>query len=321
MEKRHPSHDHAPGAENRGYVYREQIGSEAAGRAVIAHLLARGGPATDAGWRARIADGSVRLDGGATTAEATLCAGQWLTWARPPWVEPDVPMHAPVLYRDDDLLAVSKPRGLPSVPAGGVFLEHTLLSVVRQGEPGAVPMHRLGRETSGVVLFALNAPARAGVQAQFRERRVCKTYLALCAGHPVPDNFKIDAPIGEVAYPPTGAIHAAAPVGKPSLSRVRVLERRAGPPPASLVEVGIETGRPHQIRIHLAYAGHPLVGDPLFGPGGVPLAGTRAVPGDPGYLLHALRLELDHPRTGARLAVEAPAPAELNRSVDFREAP
>jgi len=114
-----------------------------------------------------------------------------------------------------------------------------------------------------------------------------------------------------VPYPPTGTVHAASPRGKAAGSRVRVLERRGGAAPCSLVEVEIETGRPHQIRIHLAWAGHPLVGDPLFGPGGVPLPGCVAVPGDPGYLLHALRIAFVHPRTGARVAIECAAPPGL----------
>jgi 23S rRNA pseudouridine1911/1915/1917 synthase len=88
-----------------------------------------------------------------------------------------------------------------------------------------------------------------------------------------------------------------------------VLERRESA--QALVEVAIETGRPHQIRIHLAHAGHRLCGDPLYGVGGVPLPGSRALPGDPGYLLHALRVELAHPRTGAPLVIECAPPPPL----------
>jgi len=221
-------------------------------------------------------------------------------------------LDAAVLHEDELLLAVAKPRGLPTMPAGGLYLEHTLLAVVRRRAPGASPMHRLGRDTSGVVLFARTAAAAGTVQAAFRARRVTKVYRALCAGHPALDAFTVDAPIGEVDHPLLGTVHAAAAGGRQARSHVRVLERRGdvSAPPSALVEVEIETGRPHQIRIHLAHAGHPLVGDPLFGPGGVPRPGTRALPGDPGYLLHAWRLELEHPGDGRRLVIEcAPPPA------------
>ena len=92
-----------------------------------------------------------------------------------------------------------------------------------------------------------------------------------------------------------------------------MLERRGGggAPASALVEVEIETGRPIRSRIHLAFAGHPLVGDPLFGPGGVAIPGSSALPGDPGYLLHAARLELDHPADGRRLVIECAPPPPL----------
>jgi 23S rRNA pseudouridine1911/1915/1917 synthase len=297
---------------NRGHTYREQIDARGAGSAVLAHLSERFGRAGPAEWRERIALGQVKLDDAPTAAETRLRAGQWLSWERPPWIEPPVPLDAAVLYEDALLLAVAKPRGLPTMPGGGLYLDHTLLAVVRRRAPEASPMHRLGRDTSGVVLFARTAAAARIVQAAFRARRVGKVYRALCAGHPVLDAFSVDASIGVVDHPLLGTVHAAAAGGRSATSHIRVLERRPGEggPPSALVEVEIETGRPHQIRIHLAHAGHPLVGDPLFGAGGVPLPGTRALPGDPGYLLHAQRLELDHPLDGTRLVIEcAPPPA------------
>lgn len=301
---------------NRGHTYREQVDRRGAGRAVLTHLSERFGLASPATWRERIEAGQVRLDEAPTTPEALLRAGQWLCWDRPPWEEPPVPLDAAVLHEDALLLAVAKPRGLPTMPGGGLYLEHTLLAVVRRRAPEASPMHRLGRDTSGVVLFARTGAAAAQVQAAFRERRVGKTYRALCAGHPAADAFTVTAPIGEVEHPLLGTLHAAAPGGRPSLSHVRVLERRGeGAAASALVEVTIETGRPHQIRIHLAHAGHPLVGDPLYGPGGVPLPGTRALPGDPGYLLHAGRLELSHPLDGAALVIECAPPPALRLSV------
>jgi len=300
---------------NHGHTYREQIDGRGDGRAVLSHLSSRFGLASPAEWRERIALGQVFLDDAPATAEVVLRAGQWLSWARPPWEEPAAPLDTAVLFEDALLLAVAKPRGLPTVPGGGLYLEHTLLAVVRRRAPEASPMHRLGRDTSGVVLFARTAAAAGQVQAAFRARRVEKTYLALCTGHPAQDQFRVDAPIGEVAHPLLGTIHAAAADGRRAMSHVRVLERRTGADgaPSSLVEVDIETGRPHQIRIHLGHAGHPLVGDPLFGLGGVPLPGTKALPGDPGYLLHAARLALDHPQGGARLVIECPPPPALRR--------
>jgi 23S rRNA pseudouridine1911/1915/1917 synthase len=305
---------------NRGHTYREQVGAAEAGRAVLASLSARFGRATEAEWLSRIELGEVKLDGAPTGAEVRLRAGQWLSWDRPPWEEPPAPLDAAVLYEDDLLLAVAKPRGLPTMPGGGLFLEHTLLAVVRRRAPGASPMHRLGRDTSGLVLFARTAAAAATVQAAFRTRRVVKVYRALCAGHPAADRFTVEAPIGEVAHPLLGTVHAASAQGRPSLSRILVLERRPGAPPCALVEVAIETGRPHQIRIHLAHAGHPLVGDPLFGAGGLPLPGTRALPGDPGYRLHAARLELDHPLRGERLIIECPPPPPLRTAAESAQA-
>jgi 23S rRNA pseudouridine1911/1915/1917 synthase len=298
---------------NQGYVHREQIEQTDAGRSVLAHLAARRGQASEAEWRARIERGEVHLDGERASPEQRLGVGQELSWRRPPWIEPEVPLCAAILYQDDMLLAVAKPRGLPTVPGGGQYLTHTLLAVVRRRAPEASPMHRLGRGTSGVVLFSRTEEAGRAVQEAFRTRAVRKVYRALCEGTPARDAFTIDAPIGEVPHPLLGGVHAATPSGRASRSLVRVLERRAGPPACALVEVEIETGRPHQIRIHLAHEGHPLCGDPLYAAGGLPLPGTHALPGDLGYLLHALRLELVHPRTGRPLSIECAPPKALRQ--------
>jgi 23S rRNA pseudouridine1911/1915/1917 synthase len=229
-----------------------------------------------------------------------------LVWRRPPWEEPAVPLGFAILHRDAHLLAVAKPRGLPSVPNGG-FLEHTLLSRVRRLFPGAVPMHRLGRGTSGLVLFARTDAARQAVAAEWRRGGVEKEYRALASGQPDVESFTVEVPIGLVPHPRLGQVHAASPGGKRAVSRVRVLARRGA---NALVAVSIPTGRPHQIRIHLAAAGHPLVGDPLYVEGGVP-GPDPGLPGEGGYRLHACRLSLTHPATGRRLELECPPPPEL----------
>jgi len=291
---------------NAGFEYREEIGPEAAGHTVLAWLSRRYRHSTEATWRERIASGEVRLDGEAALAMDVLRPGQTLTWHRPPWEEPAVPLGFAVLYRDEDLLAVAKPRGLPTVPNGG-FLEHTLLLRVRRLHPEAVPMHRLGRGTSGLVLFARTDAARRAVAAEWRAGRVEKEYRALVRGRPSRESFTVETPIGLVPHPRLGRVHAASPGGRAAVSHVRVLATRGGD---SLVAVMIPTGRPHQVRIHLAAAGHPLVGDPLYVEGGVP-GPDPALPGEGGYRLHSHRLALAHPRTGQRLELECPPPPEL----------
>jgi len=291
---------------NAGFEYREEVGPEAAGRTVLAWLVRRYPHSTEAAWRERIATGEVRLDGEAALAMDVLRPGQSLVWRRPPWEEPIVPLGFAILYRDEHLLAVAKPRGLPSVPNGG-FLEHTLLFRVRRLHPEAVPMHRLGRGTSGLVLCARTDGARRAVAAEWRAGRVEKEYRALVRGVPAVESFTVDTPIGLVPHPRLGRVHAAAPDGKAAVSHVRVLARRDG---QALVTVIIPTGRPHQIRIHLAAAGHPLVGDPLYIEGGVP-GPDPGLPGEGAYHLHAHRLTLVHPATGERLDLECIPPPEL----------
>ncbi len=291
---------------NGGFEYREEVGKEAAGRTVLAWLSRRYRHSSEATWRTRIADGEVRLDGETVRAMDVLRPGQTLVWQRPPWEEPSVPLGFAVLHRDAHLLAVAKPRGLPALPNGG-FLEHTLLFLVRRQYPESVPMHRLGRGTSGLVLFARTAGARRAVAAEWRAGRVEKEYLALVTGLPALAAFTVDAPIGLVPHPRLGQVHAASPEGRPAVSHVRVLAARDG---QALVAVTILTGRPHQIRIHLAAAGHPLVGDPLYVEGGVP-GPDPGLPGEGGYRLHAHRLVLAHPATGQRIELECAPPPEL----------
>ena len=117
-------------------------------------------------------------------ATSSLEPGQHLTWQRPPWDEPDVPLHFDVVYEDASVLAVSKPSGLPTMPAGG-FLEHTLLALVHASHPEAHPLHRLGRFTSGLVLFARTPAAASTLGKAWRSHEVVKDYRALVSGAPV----------------------------------------------------------------------------------------------------------------------------------------
>ncbi len=294
---------------NDGCEYREQLGPDAEGRTVTAYLVHCYAHSTEQEWKERIAAGQVLIDGRAGKADEVLKRGSELIWQRPPWIEPDAPRLFSILYEDDDLLAVVKPAGLPTLP-GANFLQNTLLSLVSASAPNAAPLHRLGRWTSGIVLFSRNQGARRELIRQWSGNGMVKRYRALASGSPEKYAMTIDLPIGPVPHELLGTVHAASPDGKRARSRVTVLEQRQG---SFLCDVVIETGRPHQIRIHLASTGHPLVGDPLYGTGGVPVIGTRALPGDPGYHLHALELTFRHPADGRKMTISCEPPAILRK--------
>lgn len=292
---------------NDGYEFTERIGRLGAGRAVLDYLVERYPHSTVDEWRERIADGRVRVDRSPVRSGTRLTPGQRLSWHRPGWIEPPAPATYAVLHRDDDLLGVAKPAGLPVLPGAG-YVRSTLLTLVRRTDPDASPVHRLGRGTSGVVLFARTRRARAELCRQWSARQVGKRYRALARGAPTRDTFSVDVPIGPIPYGPIGTVHAASRDGKPASSHVTVLARREG---CFVCDVRIETGRPHQIRIHLAAAGHPLLGDPLFGDDGLPHRDGSALPGDVGYRLHAAELTIRHPAGGALVSIECAPPPVL----------
>ncbi len=292
---------------NDGCEYREQVGLDGDTRTVLAYLSQRYRHSSPTEWAARIQSGRVLVDGLPAHADSVLRRGCELVWQRPPWIEPDAPRSFSLVYEDDDVLAVAKPAGLPTLP-GAHFLQTTLLYLVRAYATDAAPLHRLGRWTSGLVLCARNSHARTALMRQWSANAVGKRYRALATGLPDRDEMTITTPIGPVPHPLLGSLHAAAQQGKSSRSQVTVLERRAD---SFLCDVHIATGRPHQIRIHLAAAGHPLTGDPLYGPGGLPATDSRALPGDPGYLLHAAELIFRHPASGRTMTLECEPPPLL----------
>jgi len=288
---------------NRGWIYREQVKPANAGQTLVAYYTQRYQHSSELEWRSRLAAGQVWVDGQVATAETKLRSGQALTYHREPWEEPEVPLAFEVLYEDGDFLVIAKPAGLPVLPGGG-FLEHTLLwqLQLQYPEETPVPIHRLGRGTSGLMLMARSPRAKSNLSQQMRDRKICKTYRALVQNPPdtaatIPDRFTVTQAIGKVPYPVLGYIYGATDAGQFAQSDCQVLQRHAQ---TTLLEVVILTGRPHQIRIHLAFVGCPLLGDPLYAVGGVAqfVEGAMAVPGDCGYWLHAYRLGFTHPRTG-----------------------
>jgi 23S rRNA pseudouridine1911/1915/1917 synthase len=294
---------------NHGHVYRTRIGPEDAGRSVLDFHVARFRHSGETAWRESIDLGRVLVNGRRVAPDDSLRAGDELEFHRPPWREPEAPESFDVAFEDEHVLVVVKPAGLQVLPAGP-FKQRTLLELVRSSDPAraaSAPAHRLGRGTSGLIAFGKSGAGRSSLARQFRELELVKTYLAWVEGGArLRDSFVARQPIARVAHGPL-RIYAAAEQGRASLTRVRVLRREPG---RALVAAQPITGRPDQIRIHLAASGAPIVGDPLFGPGGTPKSDVP--PGAGGYLLHAAALSFAHPTSGERVKLRSrPQWAEL----------
>ena len=312
---------------NQGWTYKDCV--QTTGETVLDYYTQRYSHSTEAEWRSRIEQGLISLEGQAVESQQILTKGQRLTYRRLPWQEPAVPLDFEVLYEDADLWAIAKPVGLPVLPGGG-FLENTLLWVMRSRYPNEqpAPVHRLGRGTSGVMLIAKSQRAKSELSRQFRVRSqmvsdsipstsqsalgsMKKVYRALVGptdAASLADRFVCDYAIGKIPHPQLGYVHGHTKAGLRAYSEGQVLERR---PNSTLVEVRISTGRPHQIRIHLAAAGYPLLNDPMYEVGGLSKKAGRVIPSDCGYLLHAHWLQFAHPRTGDLLSIVAPLPESL----------
>jgi 23S rRNA pseudouridine1911/1915/1917 synthase len=213
-----------------------------------------------------------------------------------------------VLYRDADLLAVDKPAGLPAHPtvagrANALDLVRTLMA--EESLSGApILLHRLDADTTGVLLFALNAAANRVLARQFVRREVEKTYLALVQGQPA-TAFAVENHLRAGVRGRTVVVRSG---GQPASTAFRTLARGEG---LALVEARPKTGRTHQIRAHLAAAGHPLLGDPLYGGPATMRLGDRSLTISR-HLLHAFRLELLPPGATTRLLIEAPLPEDFH---------
>ena len=172
--------DAHPPVFNDGWVYRDRITADLLGRVsptVLDYYTDRYRHSDRATWQCRIEAGQVLLNERPTQSDEILTPGQHLSYHRPPWAEPPVPLDIGTVYEDDVLLAIHKPSGLPVLP-GGNFLQHTLLWQLRQRYPTAAPIHRLGRGTSGIMLIAKTKAARTHLSQQLRQRRLGKTYRA-----------------------------------------------------------------------------------------------------------------------------------------------
>jgi 23S rRNA pseudouridine1911/1915/1917 synthase len=277
-----------------------------------------------------IEEGHVRVNGAPARAGQKLRAGERVSVTVPPpepsALEPEaIPLD--IRFEDEHLLVINKPKGLVVHPAPGnrsgtlvnAVLAHAgeeILSVGGEDRPGIV--HRLDKDTSGLMVVAKTDAAQHDLQRQIQERTAERRYLAVVRGAPKFERAVVDAPLGRhpVDRKRMAVIRPGAhPPGRPAQTRLRVLERIPG---FALLEAKLETGRTHQIRVHCAYIGHPVIGDPIYGTaaaslrdGRVPAEVRAAVEALHGQALHAYALSFDHPETGERLEFRVPPPEEI----------
>lgn len=211
-----------------------------------------------------------------------------------PYAPPLNPLR--VIHQDAHLLVVDKPAGLLSVPGRGEALADCLIDRLRVQHPGIRLVHRLDRDTSGVVVFALGAEVQADLNLQFEERRTLKRYVARVAGHPAESRGRIDLPL-IVDWPNRPRQMVCHDTGRPARTDWRLLTLEGDD---ARVVLTPHTGRTHQLRVHMQALGHPILGDSLYATGEA-LAHSR-------LMLHAEELRLRHPLTGAAITFRAPVP-------------
>jgi 23S rRNA pseudouridine1911/1915/1917 synthase len=269
-----------------------------------------------------IGDGLVLLGGRTASKSDRVLAGDPLQVTLPRPAEPPRPVKVEglvVLYEDDDIVVIDKPRGVaahptpgwsgPTVTGGLTAAGHTLATSGAAERQGIV--HRLDANTTGVMVVAKSERAYSALKRAFRERTVDKRYHALVQGHPDPLRGTVDAPIGR--HPSGDGRFAVVSDGRPSVTHYDTLEAFRA---ASLVSVHLETGRTHQIRVHMAALRHPCVGDLLYGAD--PVLAARL--GLTRQWLHAVSLTFTHPADGREVTFTSDYPADLAHALDILRA-
>jgi 23S rRNA pseudouridine1911/1915/1917 synthase len=293
------------------------------GQPLLEWLTERFRYALRATWAARIAGGDVRVNGAPSEPDAPLAAGDRVSYLRSD-PEPTVDRAVRIVHADDDLLVADKPAHLP-MHSAGPFITNTCVAVLREQlglAPRARlhPIQRLDRETSGLCAVARTRAAARSLQSQLEAGKLTKRYLAIVDGVLVQDELRIDAPIGRHPASAVAIRRAVVDGGQPARTRCRVRARSAA---FTLLEIDLETGRTHQIRVHLESIGHPVAGDVLYGRDDAAFlafvahvkAGgdARAFPGRAcaRQMLHACAVAFAHPRDGCALEFESELPEEM----------
>jgi 23S rRNA pseudouridine1911/1915/1917 synthase len=301
------------GGEAPAPARRLEAATQDAGLRLDAFLAARGAAPSRSAAQRLIEAGAVLVDGAPRAKNHRVAAGQLVTVeAGREEAAAEATPEFEVVYEDADLLVVDKPAGFVSHPAPG-HRGPTLAGALRgRAAGGADPeragiVHRLDRDTSGLLVVAKTEEAHAALSAALKRREVQREYLALVAGHPESESGTIDAPIGRDRSRRT-LVSTRSDRPRAAVTRFEVLERL---PATTLLRVNLETGRTHQIRAHLAAIGHPVCGDPQYGGRscGRQLGLER-------QFLHAGRLMFTHPRTGEIVECESKPPVDLRRALD-----
>ncbi len=308
--------DPGTGAEFR--VHRIELPAEVAGLRLdqaLSRVLPQYSRARLQGW---IEAGAVDVDGRRLRAKDRVVGGEHVCvrarWEIQTRVEPE-PLALTVVYQDRGILVIDKPAGLVVHPGAG-NPRHTLQNALLALDPALahVPraglVHRLDKDTSGLLVVARTPEAHTRLVAALAQRAIERVYLALCTGA-MTGGGSVDEPIGRHRTQRTRMTVRAD--GREAVTHYRIIKRfRAH----TLVRVQLETGRTHQIRVHLAHIGYPLVGDPLYGgrkrvPAGCSAALAEALRAFPRQALHAAHLGLEHPLTGRHLEWDAPLPVDM----------
>lgn len=294
-----------------GEIITMEAGSEGAGTRIDAFLARQLAGVTRSWLQKLIESGNVAVEGRETLSKNyKLRAEDRITVELP---EPEVldvlPEDIPldIVYEDSDLLVVNKPRGMVVHPAVGNYtgtlvnavMHHCgdqLSSINGVVRPGIV--HRIDKDTSGLLVVAKNDSAHRGLAEQFAVHSIHRAYRAVVYNNFREDEGRIDAPIGRNPKDRLKMAVVSEQMGRRAVTNFKVLERAGA---FNLVECRLETGRTHQIRVHMAYLGHPLLGDPLYGP-------KKGLKGVRGQILHAKELGFVHPATGAYMEFDSPLP-------------
>ncbi len=271
-----------------------------------------------------VADGLVQVDGAVAAKSDRVQAGSLLDVVLPTVIGPQIGVQTVsglrIVYDDDHIVVIDKPVGVAAHPSvgwsGPTVLGHLAGAGFRISTSG-VPerngiVQRLDVGTSGLMVVAKSELAYTVLKQAFRTRSVDKTYHTLVRGHPDPFEGTIDAPIGR--HPGADYKMAVLSGGRPSITHYTTLEAFVG---VTLLEVKLETGRTHQIRVHMAAVQHPCAGDPTYGPNPV----LAAQLGLERQWLHAVRLAFTHPATGEEVGFSSPYPPDLQHALDVVGAP